>query len=88
LLATLTLGTGSRLDEFLAAELTPFATWQVQLDAALARHGRFPAIDLRRSWSRNADRLLEPGELEALIEERRQLEELDAATAWDRIFAG
>lgn len=56
--ASLLVGTGSRLDEVVAEEFCETATWEVLLDAGLAARGDYPAIDLGSSANYRLDQVV------------------------------
>ncbi|MGV9652160.1 transcription termination factor Rho [Streptomyces sp. NPDC003554] len=77
-LATASVGTGSRLEETVAAELSRLATMQLRLDRTLAAERIFPAFDLRASGTQNEEILLGAEELGIVSTLRRFVRAMDA----------
>ncbi len=60
IIATLMVETGSEMDDAIAAEFTDTANAELVLDRQLAADGVFPALDLERCATRNAQLLGDP----------------------------
>ncbi|MGW2941762.1 transcription termination factor Rho [Streptomyces sp. NPDC001226] len=80
-LATASVGTGSRLEETVAAELGRLATMRLRLDRTLAAERIFPAFDLRDSGTQNEELLLGAEELAIVSTVQRVVRSLDAEQA-------
>jgi transcription termination factor Rho len=80
MLATALVETGSRTDEVIYEELNGTANMELRLDGQLAARRVFPAVDLRRSSTRQEERLLTEGTLEQVRTLRRVI---DPTTAED-----
>lgn len=65
-LATLNVETGARWDDALAEEFRGTANMELYLDKELADKEIYPAINLRKSWTRRDDLLLTDSEREGL----------------------
>mgnify|MGYP000853067483 CR=1 FL=1 len=76
--ALYTLLSESELDDPMAAELASLVDGQLVLSARLAAQGFFPAIDVLRSLSRNAERLLPAAAVEVGRRLRAALATLEA----------
>jgi transcription termination factor Rho len=57
-ICTLLTGTGHEVDELLLQEVAGTANVELSVDAGLVAQGRWPALDLRASFSRDPERLL------------------------------
>ncbi|MGW7670233.1 transcription termination factor Rho [Streptomyces sp. NPDC054775] len=80
-LATASVGTGSRLEETVAAELSRLATMQLRLDRTLAAERIFPAFDLRASGTQNEEILLGAEEMGIVSTLQRFVRAMDAEQA-------
>jgi transcription termination factor Rho len=74
MLATALVETGSRTDEVIYEELNGTANMELRLDGQLAARRVFPAIDLRRSSTRQEERLLTEGTLRQVRTLRRVID--------------
>ena len=73
IVATVVVGTGSRMDEVIAEGFTDTANMELHLDGSLAQQRRYPAVDVAISGTRGEEDLLTPEELEGARQLRRQL---------------
>ena len=64
ILATALVETGSRMDDMIYEEFKGTGNMELHLDRKLSEKRVFPAIDIRRSSTRNEESLLDPKELE------------------------
>lgn len=80
-LATASVGTGSRLEETVAAELSRLAITQLRLDRTLAAERIFPAFDLRASGTQNEELLLGAEEFGIVSTLRRVVRAMDTEQA-------
>lgn len=66
ILATLNVDTGAKVDDAIIQEFRSGATQEIYLDAAIARAGVYPAIDLTRSLTRRIELLADEAHLEGI----------------------
>jgi transcription termination factor Rho len=78
MLATALVETGSRTDEVIYEELNGTANMELRLDGQLAARRVFPAVDLRRSSTRQEERLLTEATLEQVRTLRRVIDPTSA----------
>jgi len=76
-IATARVGTGSPIDELIAAEFAGKGNSDLVLDRELAEQNLYPALDLVRSCTRREDSLLEPSQTEQLRKLRASLRALN-----------
>ncbi len=87
LVATVVVGTGSRMDEVIAEGFTDTANMELYLDGALAQQRRFPAVDVAASGTRGEEHLLTPAELDVARRLRRQVAGSTPEEALDGVLA-
>lgn len=73
IIATCLVETESRMDEVIFEEFKGTGNMEIKLDRELAERRVFPAIHVVQSATRNDDRLYHPGELEKILDVRRQM---------------
>ncbi len=76
ILATILVGTGSRMDEVIFEEFKGTGNMEVVLSREIANHRIFPAIDISKSATRKQELLLDHNELEQVNKFRRSLASL------------
>lgn len=86
-LATVLVGTGSRLDEVIAAEFQNRGNSTVALDAQLCEQHCWPAIDVLQTGTRRDDQLLPAADIDRLRRLRQQLAAQPREVRLDRLLA-
>ncbi len=76
IIATTLVDTGSRMDDLIYEEFKGTGNMELFLDRKLAERRIFPAIDVRRSYTRREDLLLPKKTLEQVLTMRRMLDAL------------
>jgi transcription termination factor Rho len=85
ILATVRTGSGSAFEQSLYESVSDLASAELRLDAELARAGKFPAVDLPRSYWRAEGPAAEGERAEHLRRLHRSLEPLGTAGAWENL---
>jgi transcription termination factor Rho len=80
-IASMDIATGSKVDDSVVEEFKGTANMELTLDAAVARAGVFPAINLLHSYTKNADILLDNRQKEGLSLIRQMLGNTSSAVA-------
>lgn len=83
ILATILVGTGSRMDEVIFQEFKGTGNMELVLSRAAAEQRVFPAINIKETGTRKEELLLTPGDLQKVYKLRRALaglEEVQAAS--------
>nr|WP_216652460.1 transcription termination factor Rho [Nocardioides sp. zg-1308] len=86
ILAAVSVGTGSAIDEFFLEELTGTANLELVLSAERAARGILPAVDVTASGTRHEEKLLAPAEGAVVGDLRKQLAAADSAPAVAKVF--
>ncbi len=86
ILATALVDTGSKMDDVVYEEFKGTGNMEMVLDRKLSEKRIFPAIDIKKSSTRNEHLLLNPEELEAVNTMRRALNGLKSDEATDKIL--
>ena len=81
ILATILHETGSRMDEIIFQEFKGTGNCEIFLDRAMADERIFPAINIRKSGTRNEEILRKEKEMENNLILRRKLLKMDSANA-------
>jgi len=76
ILATILVDTGSRMDQIIFEEFKGTGNMEVYLSREISNQRIFPAIDMEKTRTRKEERLLEPKELEQVVQIRRALQGL------------
>jgi transcription termination factor Rho len=79
--ATVMVGTGSRMDDYIFEEFKGTGNSEIVLDRSLADVRIFPAIHISASGTRRDERLMTPGEWQGVAALRRRLAEAEPAEA-------
>ncbi len=87
IVATVVVGTGSRMDEVIAEGFTDTANMELHLDGGLAQQRRFPAVDIATSGTRGEEDLLTAEELAGAHRLRRQLAGASPEDALEQVTA-
>jgi transcription termination factor Rho len=87
IVATVQVGSGSRLDELVAEELRPTATSEIRLDPWLAERRIYPTVDVRGSGTKRDELLTSPDERAAITALRRELAALGPEEAAEKARA-
>lgn len=77
ILGTALVDTGSRMDELIYEEFKGTGNMELHLSRKLAERRVYPAIDIRRSGTRQEQLLFKPGEYEKVVTMRRMIDILD-----------
>lgn len=85
ILATILIETGSRMDEVIFEEFKGTGNMEIVLSREISGRRIYPAIAIAKSGTRKEERLLEPGELEAVRKLRRKLLELGPVEAAQKL---
>ena len=80
-IAAMDIATGSKVDDSVVEEFKGTANMELTLDAAVARAGIRPAINLQHSFTKNADILLDSQQKEGLSLIRQMLSSTSSAAA-------
>ena len=86
ILATALVETGSKMDDVVYEEFKGTGNMEMVLDRKLSEKRIFPAIDIKKSSTRNEHLLLTPEELEAVNTMRRALNGMKSDEATDNIL--
>ena len=86
ILATALVETGSKMDDVVYEEFKGTGNMEMVLDRKLSEKRIFPAIDIKKSSTRNEHLLLAPDELEAVNTMRRALNGMKSDEATDKIL--
>ena len=86
-IAAMDIATGSRVDDSVVEEFKGTANMELVLDQAVARAGVSPAINLQRSYTRNADLLLDNRQKEGLALIRQMLGSTPSAVAIPQLLS-
>ncbi len=86
ILATALVETGSKMDDVVYEEFKGTGNMEMVLDRKLSEKRIFPAIDIKKSSTRNEHLLLNPEELEAVNTMRKALNGLKSDEATDKIL--
>ncbi len=86
ILATALVDTGSKMDDVVYEEFKGTGNMEMVLDRKLSEKRIFPAIDIKKSSTRNEHLLLNPEELEAVNTMRKALNGLKSDEATDKIL--
>ncbi len=86
ILATALVETGSKMDDVVYEEFKGTGNMEMVLDRKLSEKRIFPAIDIKKSSTRNEHLLLSPEELEAVNTMRRALNGMKSDEATDKIL--
>jgi transcription termination factor Rho len=73
IIATILVGTGSRMDDIIFQEFKGTGNMEMVLSREAAEQRIFPALDIRSSGTRKEEKLLSPGELQGVYKLRRAL---------------
>lgn len=77
ILGTALVDTGSRMDELIYEEFKGTGNMELHLSRKLAERRVYPAIDIRRSGTRQEQLLFKEGEYEKIVTMRRMIDVLD-----------
>lgn len=77
ILGTALVDTGSRMDELIYEEFKGTGNMELHLSRKLAERRVYPAIDIRRSGTRQEQLLFKDGEYEKIVTMRRMIDVLD-----------
>jgi transcription termination factor Rho len=80
-IATVQVGTGSRMDEYIFEEFKSTGNSEIVLDRSLAEARIFPAVDILKSGTRKEELLYKEEEMVGLTALRRRLASLDPKAA-------
>ncbi len=86
ILATALIDTGSKMDDVVYEEFKGTGNMEMVLDRKLSEKRIFPAIDIKKSSTRNEHLLLNADELEAVNTMRRALNGMKSDEATDKIL--
>jgi len=86
ILATALVETGSKMDDVVYEEFKGTGNMEMVLDRKLSEKRIFPAIDIKKSSTRNEHLLLNAEELEAVNTMRRALNGMKSDEATDKIL--
>ena len=86
ILATVLIGTESRMDEVIFEEFKGTGNMEVVLDQQLAEQRMFPAIHISKSGTRNDERLYHVDEFEKVIALRRHLVQMPIGEAIEELL--
>ena len=86
-IATMDIQTGSRVDDSVVEEFKGTANMELMLDQNVARAGVSPAVNLQRSFTKNADLLLNPRQKEGLSLIREMLGSTSSAVAIPQLLS-
>lgn len=86
ILATALVETGSKMDDMIFEEFKGTGNMELVLDRQLAERRIFPAIDIRKSGTRQEDLLLSEDELNGVITLRRQMGRVNTIESTERII--
>ena len=87
LIAAMDIATGSRVDDSVVEEFKGTANMELVLDQAVAKAGVSPAINLQRSFTKNADLLLNDQQKEGLSLIRQMLGTTPSAVAIPQLLS-
>ena len=85
IIATALTETGSKMDDLIFEEFKGTGNMELQLDRKLANRRIFPAVDIPASSTRRDDLLLPPTVLTRMWQIRKQLSEMTAAEAMEKL---
>lgn len=85
IIATVLVGTGSKIDDMIAEEFRGTCNLELNLDRQLAERGVYPAINIGKSGTRREDLLLDPEESAKTVLLRRDLMELQPLDAMETV---
>ena len=71
------MDTGSRMDELIYEELKGTGNMELHLSRKLAERRVYPAIDIRRSGTRQEQLLFKDGDYDKIVTMRRMIDVLD-----------
>jgi transcription termination factor Rho len=83
--AIVRVGSDSEFEQLVYEFLADSANMELRLDDELARTGRFPPLDVNRSWSQLGGGALSAGEEAWLRALRHSLNSLSPADAWEAV---
>ena len=86
-IAAMDVATGSRVDDSVVEEFKGTANMELMLDQSVAQAGISPAINLQRSYTKNADLLLNPRQKEGLSLIREMLGSTSSAVAIPQLLS-
>ncbi len=86
IVATVVVGTGSRMDEVIAEGFTDTANMELHLDGSLAQQRRYPAVDVVASGTRGEEELLTAEELAGARQLRRSLARATPEDALEQVL--
>ena len=86
ILATVLVGTESKMDDIIFEELKGTGNMEICLDFELAQRRIFPAIHIPQSGTRNDDKLYHPDEFEKILAIRKQLARLQTQGAAEALI--
>ncbi|MBO4665930.1 MAG: transcription termination factor Rho [Paludibacteraceae bacterium] len=85
IIATALTETGSKMDDLIFEEFKGTGNMELQLDRKLANRRIFPAVDIPASSTRRDDLLLPPTVLTRMWQIRKQLSEMNAVEAMEKL---
>jgi len=85
-LGTALVDTGSRMDELIYEEFKGTGNMELHLSRKLAERRIYPAIDIRRSGTRQEQLLFSPQDYEKVVTMRRMIDVLDENEATEVIL--
>ena len=86
IMATALIDTGSRMDDVIFEEFKGTGNMEINLDRRLVDKRVFPTIDINRYWSRKANTLLPPDELNRIWVLRKVLSPLSTVEAMELLL--